>query len=320
MLHIILRITAKVRTSLQANSIYPEIEGVCIYQKVISGVVKLAGSHLIGVFDSGVGGLTVVNEIWRQLPEDEVIYFGDTKHVPYGSRPVNELVGFASGITEFLLQQGAQVIVVACNTSASVSLANLQNVYRGIPIIGVVEPGARAALHTSRNGRIGVIATEATVKSGSYRKYIQELDNRTEVFMQACPLFVPLVEAGVANTEQAKEIAKTYLKPLKDKQVDTLILGCTHYPYLSSLIQEIMGPWVSIVDPAQETVRDLGTLLQALPPPERSVPAFAGSKPAVQNRFYVSGAPDLFAKVGNNFLGGLIDEVFQVDPTPAEVD
>jgi glutamate racemase len=270
--------------------------------------------HNIGVFDSGVGGLTVVREILEQYPGQQVTYFGDTLHVPYGSRAVDELIGFSECISNFLLNQGAQLIIVACNTSASVSMGHLRSSF-SVPIVGVVHPGARTAAKLTRNKKIGVIATEGTIKSHSHAKYLQILDPEIQVFGEACPLFVPLVEAGLADSPKAKDVAATYLKPLKEQGIDTLILGCTHYPYLSSVIQEIMGPEVTLVDPARETVREAGEILRIIPPLEEVVPALSKSIGTPEHSFFVSGDPELFQNVGSPFLSGRITEV-----TKAELD
>ncbi len=272
----------------------------------------MTGTHNIGIFDSGVGGLTVVREVLEQLPGQQVIYFGDTLHVPYGSRPVDQLISFAESITNFLLNQGAQMIIIACNTSASVSMGHLRSRFP-VPIIGVVHPGARSAAKLTRNKKVGVIATEATIKSGSHAKYMGLLDPNIQVFGQACPLFVPLVEAGLADSPKAKDVAATYLKPLQKQGIDTLILGCTHYPFLSPVIQEILGPGVELIDPARETVREAGEILEELHPLEPVLPAFGGSGVNLDNYYYVSGDPELFQAVGSPFLSGRMNEVAKAE-------
>jgi glutamate racemase len=210
----------------------------------------------IGIFDSGVGGLTVLQELKRKLPAVPTVYFGDTAHLPYGSKSVDELIHFADVITGFLVEQGSGVIVDACNSTSSVALDFLKKKYP-LPIIGVVEPGVDAALKITRNRKVGLIATEATVKSGAHCRLIASLDPAIEVFSQACPLFVPLVEAGEIDTPAVYRAAREYLAPLQAAGVDTLILGCTHYPFLLPVIGEILGPRVALVDPAQETVNQV---------------------------------------------------------------
>ncbi|MDA8443365.1 MAG: glutamate racemase [Peptococcaceae bacterium] len=271
----------------------------------------MASPHLIGVFDSGVGGLSVVREILRQLPQEQVIYFGDTEHVPYGCRSVIELISFADAIADYLLMQGAEIIVVACNTSASVSLQYLR-AKLAVPVVGVVEPGAFGAAAATRNRRVGLIATEATVKSGSYARSLTELDPGVKLFAKACPLFVPLVEAGLAATKQAKAIARTYLKSLQAEEIDTLILGCTHYPFLAPVLQEILGPGVQLVDPAQATVAQTAAILAGLPRSEETVPAFGGGQNVVEHSYFVSGDPELFHKVGSAFLANQLPKPRQV--------
>ncbi|GAW91272.1 glutamate racemase [Calderihabitans maritimus] len=262
--------------------------------------------HPIGVFDSGVGGLTVFQEILKQLPRERVVYFGDTGHVPYGGRSPEELIRFADSITAFLIEQGVKLILDACNSTSSVALPYLQARYE-IPIIGVVEAGVKMALQVTRNGKIGIIATEATIKSGVHRRLILEREPKAEVFGQACPLFVPLVEAGNVDGPETRRVAAEYLFPLKQAGVDTLIFGCTHYPYLAPVVQEIMGKEVALVDPAVETVRQAKEILI------RMNKLSEGIKPGFNHTFYVSGSPEQFKRVARQLTGlGLIEEVKQV--------
>ncbi len=258
----------------------------------------------IGIFDSGVGGLTVARLIFSHLPEQEIIYFGDTAHVPYGSRSPRELIKFGDQIVSFLIGLGARVVIAACNTSSSVSLPFLREKY-DLPILGMVEPGAKAALEATKNKRVGVIATEATVRSGAYPRALRLFDAGVEVFMQACPRFVPLVEAGKLDTPEAREAAAEYLEPLRRAGIDTLVLGCTHYPFLAPVIAEILGPGVKLVDPAEETVKELIALLGG-----------EGSSRSSRNprhRFYASGSPRSFYTAGRQFLGGFPFTVEQVN-------
>ncbi len=248
----------------------------------------------IGLFDSGVGGLTVAEEIFRQLPAESIIYFGDTAHVPYGSRKAEELISFADDIVSFLLLQGVKIIVDACNSTSSVALPYLKKKY-SVPIIGVVEPGVELGLKLSVNRKIGLIATEATIKSGAHKRYALKLDPTVKIYEQACPLFVPLVEAGEIETPRTLEIASKYLAPLKNAGIDTLILGCTHYPFLAPVLRSILGPEVTLVDPAVETVNILRKIMW-----KKKVFASKGQLPVY--RFYVSGDVYSFKEVGGKLI------------------
>ena len=249
----------------------------------------------IGVFDSGVGGLTVVRELEAQLTYEDYIYYADTAHVPYGSREPWELKGFALSITAFLVEQGCKMIIIACNTSTSLAYADLAS-RCPVPFIGVIEPGVNEAIKVSKNGKIGVVGTLATVNSGVYQKMIKEKNPRTEVVAVPCPRFVPLVEEGRVEGSEVEEIAGIYLKPLQERGVDTLILGCTHYPFLRPVIERIMGEGVNIIDPARETVRRAAISLQNL-----------GLVNPIETKksplFYASGDPENFRKKGSSFLG-----------------
>jgi glutamate racemase len=279
------------------------------------------------MFASGVGGLTVMKEVLEAIPEVRVIYFGDTARVPYGNRRQEELISFGEDIITFLISQGAEVIVVACNTSSAISLAVLQERF-DIPIIGLIEPGARLAVEKNLGGKIGLIATEGTVRSKAYTLAVSKALSKgivpndpvlkaawqsgdqpiSLVRAQACPLFVPLVEAGLANSDEARGIARTYLKPLKRAGIDTLILGCTHYPYLYSVIQDILGQDVVLVDPAKGVVSELQKLLVQLE--VRDSTQITGSQWRV--RYFVSGDPALFRQVGNTLLKQSIENVRQI--------
>lgn len=270
----------------------------------------------IGIFDSGVGGLTVVRFLFRELPEERIIYFGDTAHLPYGSRTPEELIAFGEEIVSFLLQFGVKAVVAACNTSSSVSLPHLQKKFP-IPILGVLEPGVRAAIRVTRNKRVGVIATAATVNSGAYLRAFERQGPEVKVFAKACPLFVPLVETGRTESPEARDAANEYLAPLKEAGIDTLVLGCTHYPFLAKVIGEVLGPEVKLVDPAEETVRELAMLLNkgaekgsCSRPGKRGggngVPASNG------HLFFTSGSATSFYDAGKRFLGDFPFTVRQV--------
>lgn len=216
----------------------------------------------VGVFDSGVGGLTVVKEIMEQLPGEGIIYFGDTARVPYGNKSEETVVRYSSQIIKFLLSKGAKTIVIACNTASAVALEKMKQEY-DVPIIGVVKPGAKAAAEVTKNGKIGVIGTEATIRSGIYNEFLRKTDPHVTVFGKACPLFVPLAEEGwVGEDEITEQVARRYLSDLSKEEIDTLVLGCTHYPLLRSVIQKVMGERVHLVNPAVETARELKYLLE----------------------------------------------------------
>ena len=217
----------------------------------------------IGVFDSGVGGLTVVREIMRQIPNEKIVYFGDTARVPYGSKSKDTVTRFSRQIVRFLQTQDVKAIVIACNTASAYALEELEKEV-DIPIIGVVKPGAKVAAQTTQNGKIGVIATEGTISSGIYSSYIKEIKNEAKVIGKACQLFVPLIEEGLWEDPVTDEIARRYLTEFtqQDKDIDTLILGCTHYPLIRSTLGRIAGESVTLVNPAYETARELKRLLE----------------------------------------------------------
>lgn len=251
----------------------------------------------IGVFDSGVGGLTVAREIMRQLPNERIVYFGDTARVPYGSKSCETVTRFSRQIVRFLQIQEVKAIVVACNTASAYALDDLEQEV-DIPIIGVVKPGAKAAIEATHNGKIGVIATEATIGSGIYKRYIEKSDTGVSVVEKACPLFVPLVEEGLWEDPVTDEVARRYLTELIDIDIDTLILGCTHYPLISSTLGKIMGDKVTLVNPAYETARELKELLdkeglESEKKPELGTELY---------RFFVSDAADKFQKFANSII------------------
>lgn len=215
----------------------------------------------IGVFDSGVGGLTVAREIMRQIPQERIVYFGDTARVPYGSKSTETLIRYTRQICRFLKTREVKAIVVACNTASAVALEAVKDEL-DIPIIGVVRPGAKAAAEATRNKKIGIIGTEATVNSGIYTTLIRELMPKAEVVGKACPLFVPLVEEGWTKDPVTETVARRYLESLQESEIDTLVLGCTHYPLLRHMVGEIMGENVTLVNPAYETAIELRQLLE----------------------------------------------------------
>ena len=248
----------------------------------------------IGVFDSGVGGLTVAREIMRQLPEENVVYFGDTARVPYGSKSKNNIIRFSRQIIHFLRTKKVKAIVIACNTASALALDTVQKEF-DIPIIGVIIPGARAAVSETRNGKIGVLGTEATIKSETYTKVIRSLKADAEVVGKPCPLFVPLVEEGFAKHRITEEVIDIYLADMKKTDIDTMILGCTHYPLLRSRIMEYFGEKVHIVNPAYETAMDLKEILK-----ERNIANHSG-EPGTYD-FYVSDAAEKFTRFADSIL------------------
>lgn len=260
----------------------------------------------IGVFDSGIGGLTVVSEIMRQLPQESIIYFGDTARVPYGSKSRETVTRFAFEGLNFLLAQDVKMVVVACNTVSATCLEELRE-SSPVPVLGVIEPGAKAAARVTSNKIIGVIGTERTIKSQAYVRAIRKIDPEINIFSKACPLFVPLVEEGWLDNEAAFFTAKTYLLPLKNEGIDTLVLACTHYPLLAATLQAVMGEKVHLVDSAFETAREVGGVLEAAGL-KRSV----GDRPVY--RYFVSDNPAKFIEVGERFLRRPIDPISVIDP------
>lgn len=251
----------------------------------------------VGVFDSGVGGLTVAREIMRQIPNEKIVYFGDTARVPYGSKSKETITKFSRQIVHFLQEQHVKAIVVACNTASAYALEEIEKEI-DIPIIGVVKPGAKTAVEATRNGRIGVIGTEGTIGSDIYTTYIREMKPDISVKGKACPLFVPLIEEGLWKDPVTDEIATRYLSCLIDSDIDTLILGCTHYPLIRSTVGKIMGEKVTLVNPAYETARELKELLveeELLNGKEREL---GGD----QYRFYVSDMAEKFRTFANSIL------------------
>jgi len=253
-------------------------------------------SRPIGLFDSGIGGLTVLQEVRRLLPNESVLYFGDTAYVPYGSRAAAELVALGHRIIDFLVGMDVKYVIFACNTSSSISLGILRQRFR-VPMVGLVEPGAAAAVRATRNGRVGLLATEATVRAGAYERAMKSMAPDVRVFSQAAPRLVPLVEAGQMGTPAAREAVAEYLTPLLDKGIDTLLLGCTHYPFLLPEILEVSGTGLEIVDPAAATVAEARREMERLS--LLNNPSSGGPRYS----FFVSGDPEAFAHGARTFLG-----------------
>lgn len=262
-------------------------------------------SRAIGVFDSGVGGLTVVRELIRQLPGESIIYFGDTARVPYGIKSKETVIRFSIENILFLLKQEVKLICIACNTVSSIALPVIRGHFR-VPMVGVISPGAREAVYATKNKRIGVIGTKATIASGAYEREIKALDERIKITSCACPLFVPFVEEGWLNQRAVFEIAGTYLEPMKKAKVDTLILGCTHYPLLKFVIKKVMGPGVTLIDSAKQVAAEVKQILSADGLLE------ANPKPALS--FYVSDGPAWFSGLARRFLGHPVNNVIKAEP------
>lgn len=251
----------------------------------------------VGVFDSGVGGLTVAREIMRQIPNEKIIYFGDTARVPYGSKSQDTVTRFSGQIVRFLRSFQVKTIVVACNTASAYALDALEKDI-DIPILGVVKPGAKVAAEITKNGRIGVIATEATIGSQMYPKYIKQLNEKVTIYGKACPLFVPLVEEGLWEDPVTDEIARRYLTELIDIDIDTLILGCTHYPLIRSTLGRIAGNKVTLVNPAYETAKELKEMLGRLDMLNDEAPALGSNR----YQFYVSDKAEKFVRFANSII------------------
>jgi glutamate racemase len=255
----------------------------------------------IGVFDSGMGGLTVVRELISQLPNESVIYFGDTARVPYGPKSPDTVLRYSREITSYLKGEGVKALVIACNTATAHALPALRREF-DLPIVGVIEPGARAAASATRTKRIGVIGTAGTIKSRAYEKEIRKLIPDVNLTAQACALFVPLVEEGWVDTEPTRAIARNYLAPLVSADVDTLVLGCTHYPLMKTVIGNVVGREVRLIDSAHETAREAAAVLRAN--------SLENDNPdGARYRFIASDAPDTFLQLGQRFLGSTIDLV-----------
>lgn len=258
----------------------------------------------IGIFDSGVGGLTVLREIMKVLPQEDTIYLGDTARVPYGTKSPETVVRFAREITSFLVNRDIKLLVVACNTASAVSLDELKAEFP-IPIVGVIEPGAVRAAAVTVSGRVGVIGTAGTIRSSAYTKAIKRINPDIEVITAECPMFVPLAEEGWVDNDVARLTASIYLKELRDKGIDTLVLGCTHYPLLKGIISEVMGEGVTLVDSAAETAKVVKSILD-------SNSAIRPVQEKGNHHYFVTDVPAGFIRVGNRFLGGDLGDVYQV--------
>lgn len=268
------------------------------------GVAPL-NNAAIGIFDSGVGGLTVFSQVAARMPGEDIVYLGDTARVPYGTKSADTVVRYARACAGVLLRREIKALVVACNTASAFAMEALREEL-SVPVVGVVEPGARAAVARSARGRIGVIGTAGTVASGAYPRAIKAIAPEAEVFCAACPLFVPLAEEGWLSGPVPETVAGTYLAGLLDLGIDTLVLGCTHYPLLANVIQKAVGSGVALVDSAEETAREVATMLEA-----RGLGSGRDSGGA--HHFLASDAPVNLARAGERFLGHALNDVEWVD-------
>ena len=247
----------------------------------------------IGVFDSGVGGLTVVDEIMKQLPNEQIIYFGDTARVPYGNKSKKTIIRYSNQIVNFLLSKNIKAIVIACNTASAFALESIVSEV-SIPVVGVIKPGARIAASVTKNSNVGIIGTKGTISSGIYQRFLNEIAAEVKVYGKACPLFVPLVEEGWINDSITFDVAKRYLSEFLDYNIDTLVLACTHYPLLRDTIASVVGDKVNLVNPAYETAKTLKQVLKA-----NNIESKVISE---KHESYVSDGVDRF----NNFANGIL--------------
>jgi glutamate racemase len=259
----------------------------------------------IGVFDSGVGGLTVAKELIQQLPFENIVYFGDTARVPYGIKSKETVIRFSIENILFLLKQDVKLICIACNTVSSFALPVIKSHFR-VPIVGVITPGAREAVYATQNKRIGVIGTKGTIKSRTYELEIKQLDSKVKITACACPLFVPFVEEGWLSGSVVLDVARAYLKPLKAAGVDTVILGCTHYPLLKPVIKEVLGKNITLIDSAKQVAIEVKKILAA--------ENLLNTGGRVKHKFYVSDNPEWFSGLAKRFLGKPLYNAKKVNP------
>ncbi|MBU0559176.1 MAG: glutamate racemase [Bacteroidetes bacterium] len=262
-------------------------------------------SNPIGIFDSGIGGLTVVKRVTSFLPNESIIYFGDTARVPYGSKSNSTVIEYSLQDAEFLMKRNVKMIVVACNTASSTALPALREKF-DLPVVGMIEPGAKMALQETKNNRIGVIGTYATINNKAYSNELKKLSRKVKVFEKACPLFVPLAEEGWTHHKAAKLIAEEYLADLKKADIDTLILGCTHYPLLADVIQKVLSAKVKLIDSGTAASLVVEDYLNG-----RGIRN--DSNLIGQHEFYVSDVPTKFREVAERFLGGKVAHLKKID-------
>lgn len=271
----------------------------------------------IGIFDSGIGGLTVLKEIIRILPGEDTLYLGDTARLPYGTKSGETVIKYAIENTHFLMRYSIKLLVVACNTASAVSLNVLRKAF-SLPLIGVIEAGARAAVKATKSGKVGIIGTETTIRSSAYTTAIKGINPDIYTMGQPCPLFVPLVEEGWIDNDITRSIAERYLTPLKEKGIDTLVLGCTHYPLLKRVIQEVMGGGVRLIDSAEETAFEVKQVLTGI----GLVASIEGDNPSSRigiapqmpvRRYFVTDIPLRFEEQGSRFLGERVSKVEKIE-------
>lgn len=258
----------------------------------------------IGVIDSGVGGLTVAKEIMRQLPHEQIYYLGDTARCPYGPRSPEEVKEFTWQMTRFLLRKNIKMLVIACNTATAVALDEISNKLT-IPVVGVISPGARAALKITKNFNVGVIGTVGTIRSKAYETALKSINADIKVYSLACPKFVPLVESGECEGPLAKKIVAETLRPLRNKGLDTLILGCTHYPLLGKVIENVMGSDVTVISSGEETAREVSTILAY-----NNIMNDSGERP--EHHYFITGSKELFVKIASRWLERDIKHVYSI--------
>lgn len=261
----------------------------------------------IGIFDSGVGGLTVLREIIKLLPTEDFVYFGDVGRTPYGGRSKEIITSFTRQDIAFMMEQQVKFIICACNSASSTAMPELVDDYN-IEIIGVIEPGAKAAVTKSKNGKIGIIGTHATINSNAYAKSIHAIEPELKVFSLACPLFVPLAEEGYLDKEATYLIARDYLQTMLDVGIDTLVLGCTHYPMLKDVIATIMGEKVTLIDSGEETAKAALKIISEKNLLNSNIEDITGGM-----KYFVSDVPDKFTKVASNFMGREINNIMRID-------
>jgi glutamate racemase len=264
----------------------------------------LSRDSAIGVFDSGIGGLTVLHQIIEALPRENTVYLGDTARSPYGTKSVDTVLRYSFENSDFLVEKGVKIVVVACNTSTAIALEPLKKKL-SVPVVGVIEPGARRAIASTKNKKIGVIGTEATIQSGAYTRALKAVEPSIEVYSRACPLFVPLVEEGWTDNAVVGMTVKAYLESLKQSGIDTLILGCTHYPLLKKAIRKFLGDGVRLVDSAEEIAKEVAALLKQSALSRKSGKGSHG--------FFVTDAPERFIKVGRRFLGEKVESAVRIE-------
>lgn len=259
----------------------------------------------IGFFDSGIGGLTVVKSVSELMPNENIVYFGDTARVPYGSKSNDTVIEYSLQAANFLLRKNIKLLVVACNTASSVALKDLKR-FLTIPVIGMIEPGSKLALRESKNGKVGIIGTNATINNKAYSNEIRKLNPKVKVYEKACPLFVPIAEEGWVNHKATELIAKEYLSEFKTKKIDSLVLGCTHYPILKDVIQKVVGKNVKLVDSGTPAARLVEEYLNGRG--LRNISNQIGKK-----EFYVSDIPSKFREIAERFLGKKITHLHKVE-------